>query len=151
MELSDNPDGGQSVDASETPEPGDRLGVGLLGGHLSELEVNLAEPFGKLVNGEQIALEDSLAGTILEGEGPEPSHVPGTPMMLRLTIDAVSAEQELAHAMTGSEEILPGVFAASEEIPERLVRLTRRMDFCEQASPEKLGQFAGIPSIGLDA
>jgi len=128
VDLGHDPHRRHRVDSPEAPQPRHRLPPRLLLRPLHQRQVQTLQALGPLVEGQQVGLEDRLAARVVEVQGPQPVQVPRTPVMRRLPVDAVTPEQELAPAVPGPEQVLLSVFPAPGEIPQRLLRLARRLD-----------------------
>jgi hypothetical protein len=60
------------------------------------------------------------------------------------------AQQELEQPVSLALNVLPGVLAATDEIPQRLLGLGGDADRGELPRPEEPRQLLGIAAVGLD-
>jgi len=150
VKLGDEADGSHRVDAAEAAEPRDRFGVRDDRGEGGEVFFQVPVSFFELVDRSEVTVEGRLAGRIVESKRPEPHAVTRPPSSLRRAVITVTPQQELAHAVPRSGEILADVFPTPAEIAKRLLAFRGRMHLGQQIRPQQLGELARIASVGLD-
>jgi hypothetical protein len=116
VKLGHEAHGRHGIDALEASKPCHRLTVRLGSAELLQLQVELALTLRQLVHGEEVAVERRLAHRIVEPQLLEPCHVARTPVVLRLSVDAVPAQQELREPVPGSQKVDPHVIAATAQV-----------------------------------
>jgi hypothetical protein len=102
------------------------------------------------VHGNSIVLEDELAGRMIEAQRLQPLQVSRRPGLdSRWCLNRLP-EQELGQPVHGSAEVVLGVEAAANQVPQSLVLLTRDPDGCEIAGTKQSRQGDGISLVSLD-
>ena len=140
---------GERVEASEAAEPAHRGPVGRLLGNGLELLRQVGPPGEELRPGEAILLTRPPEHRVGKALAPEPGPVPLGPVAA-LAVDPTVAGEELQEPVPPAEQILLHIFAAAEQIPDRLLRFIGDADGGEVPRAEGAHELGRIPAVGLD-
>jgi len=143
VELHGKSDGGDRLEAAEASQGRDGLGVARIDSETLDVDDEVLEALFDLLDGEDVVGEDHGVGGVVEAQRQEPASVGEGPGPLARREGDGTAEEELAEAMTGADEIFAQVLAGSREVASRLVLLGERLDLGEEARPEQQRELCG--------
>ena len=152
VQLGQQGDGGDRVDASEAAQPADGRGVARLASQILEVQLERSPPGLRLLHGQQIVFEHHTLRGALKRLLTQPPPVGLRPGALGAVPEHPSpSQQELAQPVPCPHQIQAYVIAPAAQVAHRLFVLTRGIDHRQQPRTRQLGQLAGIATIRLDS
>jgi hypothetical protein len=147
-ELGCEGDGNGELDAAESLEGFDEMGVFPGGGSIAEFGLDTLEALGAFGDSADVLLEDDLLRGSGQSDSRELVEMSGAPGGSAGVLDVVS-QQERFEAELGGFEIAHGVFACTREIADRFVVDVRNVDRGEIAGSQKACEGDGVAAVRL--
>ena len=147
--FGDDRHGGDGVHAAQCAQSCDGFAHFRASGFFHDLQLDAADAFDFLLDGDDVLPENGLGVAFREGLRPDPVPVPRRPAF-PVGIAPSQAQEELGEPVPPSQQVLPGILAGSEKISQRFLRGSGNEDGGQFSQAVTPGEFFGVLAVGLD-